>query len=371
MGEENKCNLEVNYMGYIYLITNKINNKKYVGQTINSINTRWIQHKCEAKYLRPDVYFIRALRKYGTDNFIVEQLEECDNSLLDEREQYYIKLYNSNNKEYGYNSTIGGNSNNRKYEREDILNLWDEGLTIKEIAQQLLCCYQTVSTVLSDNGINESLRRSRSMQKASEAKKKPILQYSLDGQLVNRFSCINDAIQKTGFHETSIRDVCNHRRHSANGYIWCHEDEPKSIQQLIAEIPLEKTKRPIEQYTLEGILINKYNSIAEAAQLLNIHRSSIEDALSNKSFNCQGYLWKYQDDNEDILVKVERNNNKKDYAKIAVNQYDLEGNLLATYKSAAEAAIAIGKPGNGSSITKACKGKLKSAYKYKWAYAEA
>ena len=32
-------------MGYIYLVTNKINNKKYVGQTVNSVHTRWIQHK--------------------------------------------------------------------------------------------------------------------------------------------------------------------------------------------------------------------------------------------------------------------------------------------------------------------------------------
>ena len=60
--------------------------------------------------------------------------------------------------------------------------------------------------------------------------------------------------------------------------------------------------------------------------------------------------------------------NKKGSKK--VNQYDLQGNFIATYNSAAEAAIAIGKPGNGSSITKACKGKLKSAYKYKWAYAQ-
>ena len=48
-------------MGYIYLATNNINGKQYVGQTKYDIKTRWIQHKCEAKRLIPNVYFVRAL----------------------------------------------------------------------------------------------------------------------------------------------------------------------------------------------------------------------------------------------------------------------------------------------------------------------
>lgn len=69
------------------------------------------------------------------------------------------------------------------------------------------------------------------------------------------------------------------------------------------------------------------------------------------------------------MIKVERFKHHKDYQKRAVNQYDLTGKYIQTFDSAAAAAIAIGKPGNGSSITKACNNKLKSAYKYKWAYA--
>lgn len=357
-------------MGYIYLITNNINNKKYIGQTINSVNTRWIQHKSEAKYLKPNVYFTRAIRKYGPDNFTVETLEECDNSLLDTREQYYIKLYNSNNKEFGYNSTIGGNSNNKKYERNEILNFWNKGLTIEEIANKLSCCTQTISTVLKGAEIKETDRRSRSMVVVADKRKKPILQYDLNGNLISKFSCAEEASKKTGVGVNLIREVCNHKIYSSNGFIWLHENDPKSIQEIILEKPIEKTKHPIEQYSLTGEFIREYDSIALAAKTLQIHRSSIENALTNKAFNCSGFLWKYKDDKEDILEKVKRNNNKKNYAKVAVNQYDLQGNFIATYDSAANAAIAIGKPGNSSSITKACKGKLKSAYKYKWAYAE-
>jgi hypothetical protein len=67
---------------------------------------------------------------------------------------------------------------------------------------------------------------------------------------------------------------------------------------------------------------------------------------------------------------MKRNNSKGDYKKIKINQYDLNGNFIATHNSAAEAAIAVGKPGNGSSIIKACRGKLKTAYKFKWSYAD-
>lgn len=368
MGGKPEVILEVIYMGFIYLVTNKINGKQYVGKTKFDINTRWIQHKSEAKRLKPNVYFVRALNKYGCDNFTVKEIEQCSDDLLFEREKYYIKQYDTYNN--GYNSTLGGEGNH-KYETDDILSLWNDGFTTSEIADTIGSCVDTICLTLKANDVTTTEIRSRAQSKISQYKKKAILQYSLDGILLNKFSCIQEAVQQTGYSETSIRDVCNHHRHSSNGYIWCHEDEPKSIQQLIAEIPLEKTKHPVEQYTLDGTLIKKYNSINEAAQAIGVHRSSIEDAASGKSFNCQGYLWKYQDDEQDIIERVKRNNNKKDYAKIAVNQYDLQGNFIATYNSAAEAAIAVGKPGNGSSITKACKGKLKSAYKYRWAYAQA
>ena len=48
----------------------------------------------------------RAILKYGKENFSIEILEECPKELLNDREKYYIKLYNSYNS--GYNSTLGG-----------------------------------------------------------------------------------------------------------------------------------------------------------------------------------------------------------------------------------------------------------------------
>ena len=82
-------------MGYIYLMTNQINGLQYVGQTSLTIEARMIGHKHEAKVCIPNVYFVRAMHKYGFENFKVEVLEECQDDQLDEREIYWIAEYDT------------------------------------------------------------------------------------------------------------------------------------------------------------------------------------------------------------------------------------------------------------------------------------
>ena len=94
-------------MGYIYKITNTINNKLYIGQTRKTIEERFQMHIRKAKQ-HANRYLYDAMNKYGYDNFVPSEIEECDDSLLDEREIYWIAYYNTANKQYGYNMTIGG-----------------------------------------------------------------------------------------------------------------------------------------------------------------------------------------------------------------------------------------------------------------------
>lgn len=92
----------------IYTATNKINNKKYIGQTIKSIKKRAMSHFCDAKN-NSNFYFHNAIRKYGKDNFLFEVIEYCKNSdIANEREKYWIEYYKSNNKDFGYNTCAGG-----------------------------------------------------------------------------------------------------------------------------------------------------------------------------------------------------------------------------------------------------------------------
>lgn len=89
--------------GVIYLITNNLNGKQYVGKTTRSLNIRMNHHKCGG-----DLHIDRAIRKYGRENFTVEVLEECYTvEQLNEREIFWIAALNCKHPN-GYNHTDGG-----------------------------------------------------------------------------------------------------------------------------------------------------------------------------------------------------------------------------------------------------------------------
>ena len=78
----------------IYLITNRINGKQYVGQSINLIK-RWNQHKTESRRNVPRTIIDKALKKYGIENFDFDIILECDLDMLDKWETDMITaIYN-------------------------------------------------------------------------------------------------------------------------------------------------------------------------------------------------------------------------------------------------------------------------------------
>lgn len=93
----------------IYKITNNINQKVYIGQSVN-IEERIKQHFWKASN-KNDISYNSALhlaiRKYGKENFSWSIVEECPIDMLDEKEKYYIKYYNSLSPN-GYNILTGG-----------------------------------------------------------------------------------------------------------------------------------------------------------------------------------------------------------------------------------------------------------------------
>lgn len=93
--------------GTIYLILNRLNGHKYVGQTRVPLNKRWAQHLQEAKtYSTRPLY--AAINKYGSDKFTIKVLEECNVDVLNEREVYWIEKLNTFKGADGYNATCGG-----------------------------------------------------------------------------------------------------------------------------------------------------------------------------------------------------------------------------------------------------------------------
>lgn len=97
----------------IYKITNKLNNKFYIGQTIHTVEARWKRH-IEDAMNGLNTHFAKAIRKYGYQNFEFEVIDTANNSdELTEKEYYWINYYDAINK--GYNETAsklkcGGNT---------------------------------------------------------------------------------------------------------------------------------------------------------------------------------------------------------------------------------------------------------------------
>ena len=93
---------------YIYIHRNKINGKVYVGQTCQNPERRW--RKGEGYVKTP--FFYNAIKKYGWDNFSHEIIEEgLTQEEANKKEEYWIKYYNANNADFGYNLKSGGQNN--------------------------------------------------------------------------------------------------------------------------------------------------------------------------------------------------------------------------------------------------------------------
>ena len=98
---------------YIYKITNKLNNKIYIGQVYNkTIIDRFNRHIKDASS-QSRSYIDRSIYKYGHDNFVCELIDTATSlQELNEKEKYWIKYYNSTNRNIGYNLTPGGDGGN-------------------------------------------------------------------------------------------------------------------------------------------------------------------------------------------------------------------------------------------------------------------
>lgn len=98
-------------MYYVYKITNKINDKIYIGKTKN-LEIRWKKHLQNSRNININKPFYNSIRKYGSENFSIEIIS----TYIDEEESYigeimWIKHYQSNDLTKGYNLSAGGRGN--------------------------------------------------------------------------------------------------------------------------------------------------------------------------------------------------------------------------------------------------------------------
>lgn len=204
-------------MAYIYKITNIINNKCYIGKTVLSIEKRFLQHKRDSKrrHLEKRPLY-NAFNKYGVDNFVIEQIEECSPEVMSEREQYWICFYDSYYN--GYNAALGGEGK-LCFDYKQIYDLWQKGLQVQEIKKQIGCSYDTIRSALNQYNIPTFQRQQRIQQD------KFISVAQIDkntDEIINIFPSIADAAREINklIGKGHISDVCHGRRDIAYGYKW-------------------------------------------------------------------------------------------------------------------------------------------------------
>lgn len=88
----------------VYIVTNKLNGKRYVGITTQPLRRRLIEHFCHAKKNKNNGAFYRAIRKYGQGAFTAEIVLRCKTCIIATEEE--IRLIKELKPEY--NSTLGG-----------------------------------------------------------------------------------------------------------------------------------------------------------------------------------------------------------------------------------------------------------------------
>lgn len=264
------------------------NGKRYIGQTAYDIESR--SGKNGIKYSKQSILY-NAIQKYGWDCiehfYLEENLSQQEANI---REKYYIDLYKTTDHNFGYNQSLGGDGFTT-IDYEKVLQEFQEGKTIKEIAEKYNHSARGIGLVLESMGV------------------------PLQERMKN-----------------------------------CYKSNMKKIS----------------QYSLVGKYLQSYNSIKEAAEKNNISASMIGETANNKRQSAGGYIWKFYTNEEDIKVNITRS--RKDYHVI---QYDFQGNFIAEYISATEAArINQWSTGAAGNIRQACNGKRNKAQGYKWKWAK-
>lgn len=244
-------------MGHVYIVTNKLNGKIYIGQTIRSIQTRLKEHQLESSKCRA---FAGAIKKHGWKNFHIEWYE-CSVDELNKHEKWMIQLMGTLSPG-GYNLMEGGGSGGKRSEEtkrkiseaqlgkivsEEIRQKISEALrgekhpmwgehhseeTKRKISESQLGISKSdeARQKMSESHIGKT-RSKESRQKQSEStkgdnnhKSKRVYQYNLDDAFLGSFGSCGEAARhliKTDGGST-IRACARGKRKTAYKFKWSY-----------------------------------------------------------------------------------------------------------------------------------------------------
>lgn len=243
----------------IYKITNIINGKVYIGQSIN-IKARWKDHVHTLnRNTSHSTLLQRAWNKYKAENFTFEILELCAEDMLDEVETKYITLYDSCNN--GYNIESGGNFNKCLSEetkqklRESHLGMFPSDDTKKKMSE---------SKIGKNNNMYGRSHSEESKRKMSESKK-----------------------GKPGYPRSDKQKEI--ARLANMGKIVSEETRRKIGEANKGKIPFNKNLKPVYCVELDRI----FENASSASKELKISSSNIIGCCEEQRKTCGGYHWVY------------------------------------------------------------------------------
>ena len=134
----------------------------------------------------------------------------------------------------------------------------------------------------------------------NEVDGKPIYCYTKSGEFVKEYRNIKEAAKDINGFPDNIRAAIDKRKKSYRGFQWSYiKSDKHDVYKKEFSYHPNKCKA-IDQFALNGIYIKTYRSIHEAAQINNISRSNIQDALRNRRNSAGGFIWKYSQKNNQV-----------------------------------------------------------------------
>lgn len=279
----------------IYCIRNKINNKVYIGQSID-IRTRWWGHRCDLnRNNHCNRYLQNAWNKHGEDNFEFSVLEQCTLDEINDKEIFWIKQYNSTDVNFGYNLSTGGDCSNR-------------GVTYTQEQKDYM-----------------------SQVKNPDA----VVQIDFNGNFVREWRSATHAQRTLGnIRARSILQNCRHITYQANGYIWFYKEEYCQMENFDVEQYMMQHNRylpiPVLQYDLYGRLIKEwtYEEIKQRSDSGYIKR-----CCNHERNSYDGYIWIFKYDRDFILTEEYLSHCRRSYGVYYIDQLDMDMNYIKTWLS--------------------------------------
>jgi hypothetical protein len=293
---------------YIYTLTNPLNNQIfYVGYTNNP--TRRLNEHIKYKYNPYKDFVIDEILCSGLKPTL-DIIDECDyffnqeeNVFEHERlEIYYIKKY----RDSGYdltNMTDGvGNINfipvYQFGESGKFLKKYD---SITEASQTVMVSISKISVAL-DQKINKSsagfywftsMDGVKNIKFRKAAKRNiPILQYSLNGEFLNKFKGQGEAELITGVNSKLINKCLRKNGYDqAGNYMWFYEN---NLPEELNKYKGRYLSKPVLKFTKNNEFLEEYTTIQEATNKNNFKSNIIASNLCGKTKTAGGYVWKYK-----------------------------------------------------------------------------